>query len=77
MTEAFFVVLLVLHFGFWAWLTGCYMRPSLEINLLHTGILSFFFWSIYMWAFPLFGFLASLAWGLSVKNSSSTERREA
>jgi hypothetical protein len=65
------IALLVLHFGFWSWVTGSYIRLSLQINLVHYGVLAFLFWSLFSWGFPLFAFLSSLAWGRYVEFPSS------
>lgn len=61
------VLLLVMHFGLWTWLTGT--DVSLIFNARQYGSTGIAFWasSLFYWGCPVFGFLASLAWGLYVR----------
>jgi len=61
------VLFLVLHFGFWSWLTGAHL--SLVAAIRWYGFMRAAFWAsvIFYWGCPVFGFLASLAWGFYVR----------
>jgi len=61
------VLLLILHFGFWSWLTGTHRNPILEARAYGSLTLGFWFSAVFFWGFPVLGFLASLVWGLYVK----------
>ncbi len=60
----FSILLLLSHFGLWGWETWNYVSIPREIQI-------YGFWSLGIWvsttfyfAFPVFGFLSSLAWGV-------------
>ena len=61
--------LLVLHFSLWAWMTGSWADPLLEIHTY--GLKSFGIWvsAMFYFGFPVIGFLSSIAWGLYVRSS--------
>jgi hypothetical protein len=61
------ILILGLHFGLWAWVSGNYVSPLVEAK--HSAVLSFPFWisTIYYWGATVLGFLATAAWGAFVR----------
>jgi hypothetical protein len=66
--------LLVLHFGFWSWLTG------ISANLIHRTLEdlsldpSFLISTLFYWGFPIFGFVSTLAWAYLVRSQNQATR---
>lgn len=67
------ILLLILHFGLWSWLTGTYV--NLFVWARAYGRVSLGFWAsaAFYWGCPVIGFLASLTWGLYVKMSAKVD----
>jgi hypothetical protein len=62
------ILLLVFHFGLWAWITGSYLSFTMMDALFRYGILAFLFWTIFDCGLPIIGFLSSLTWSLYIKS---------
>jgi len=78
LTIPLMIVVLVLHFAIWAWVTGCYVNIPSSFEALRSsayyhpwkrtlGTLSLAV--IFNFGFPVIGFLASLTWALYIKLS--------
>lgn len=63
------IILLLLHFGFWSWLTGTYRNLVAEARAYGSVGLGFWISALFFWGFPIFGFFASLAWGAYLNSS--------
>jgi hypothetical protein len=61
------VLILGLHFGLWAWVSGNYVSPLVEAK--YSAVLSFRFWmsTMYYWGATALGFLATASWGAFVR----------
>lgn len=65
------ILLLILHFSFWAWLTGEHVNLVAEARSYGSVRPAFWIAVIFYWGFPVFGFLSSLIWGLYVRPQAS------
>jgi len=65
------LLLLFLHFGLWAWVTGCWVSPPQEIRAYGLGSLGIWISAAFYWGFPVIGFFSSLIWGLYVRLPTS------
>lgn len=61
------VALLVIHFGFWAWVTGNWANPILEMHLYRVISLGMWISILFYFGFPVIGLFASIAWGTYVR----------
>lgn len=64
------ILLLILHFGFWSWLTGTHASPVREAGAYGSMGLAFLISMMFYWGFPVLGFLAALMWGLCTRESA-------
>jgi len=67
------IFILILHFGFWSWLTGTHPNPLALAQNYGFIRLSFWISLVFYWGFPVIGLLSSLAWGLYVTVLAETE----
>lgn len=67
------LVLLILHFSFWSWLSGTHQNSLAAAHAYYSQWaslpLEFWFWAIFFWGFPLLGFLSSIAWGACINRN--------
>jgi hypothetical protein len=63
------ILLLLLHFGLWAWVTASYVSLFCETRYYGFGSFAFYISTFFYFGFPVLGFLSSLAWGVYIKSS--------
>ena len=64
--------LLLVHFGFWSWLTGTHVNLLNEARRYHSVGPAFWVSICFYWGFPALGFLASLAWAFFLRTATLT-----
>jgi hypothetical protein len=64
--------LLLLHFGLWSWATGMHANLLYLLRIYGSPKPAFWISALFYWGFPVFGFLASVAWALYVKMPTAT-----
>lgn len=68
--ESLSLVLLFLHFGLWAWVSGCWVSPMQEVRVYGIGSLGFWISIAFYLGFPVLGFLSTLGWALNERSAS-------
>ena len=58
------LVLLLLHFGLWAWVSGCWVSPIQEVRVYGIRGLGIWISTAFYLGFPVLGFLSTLSWAL-------------
>ena len=64
------LVLLLLHFSLWAWVSGCWVSPTQEVRVYGLRSLGIWISTAFYLGFPVLGFLSTLSWALN--NRSAT-----
>jgi hypothetical protein len=67
--EGLSLVLLLLHFGLWAWVSGCWVNPVWEVRDYGIGGLGIWISTAFYLGFPVFGFLSTLSWALNERSA--------
>jgi hypothetical protein len=62
--ESLSLVLLFLHFGLWAWVSGYWVSPMWEVRVYGIGSLGIWISTAFYIGFPVLGFLSTLSWAL-------------
>jgi hypothetical protein len=57
-------VLVILHFGLWAWVSGCWVSPLQEVRVYGIGSLGIWISTAFYLGFPVLGFLSTLSWAV-------------
>jgi hypothetical protein len=64
------ISLLVVHFGLWAWVSGMWIDPMVEIHFYRENIVAGVISTTCHFGPPVLGLLASLSWGKYVRDIS-------
>ena len=59
------LVSLFLHFGLWAWVSGCWVSPMQEVRVYGIGGLGIWISTAFYLGFPVLGFLSTLGWAVN------------
>jgi hypothetical protein len=68
-SEGLSLVLLFLHFGLWAWVSGCWVSPMQEVRIYGIGGLGICISRAFYFGFPVLGFLSTLGWALHERSA--------
>lgn len=68
--ELLVVGLLLLHFGLWAWLSGCWVSPIQEVHIYGIRGLGIWISTAFYLGFPVLGFLSTLSWALRDRSAT-------
>ena len=68
--ELLVVGLLLLHFGLWAWLSGCWVSPIQEVHICGIRGLGIWISTAFYLGFPVLGFLSTLSWALRDRSAT-------
>jgi hypothetical protein len=68
--EGLSLALLFLHFGLWAWASGCWVNPMWEVRDYGIGGLGIWISTAFYLGFPVLGFLSTLSWALNERSAT-------
>lgn len=65
------LILLLFHFGLWAWVSGCWVSPIQEVRVYGIGSLGIWISTAFYFGFPVLGFSSTLSWALYSRSPSA------
>jgi hypothetical protein len=68
--ESVSLILLLLHFGLWAWVSGCWVSPIQEVRVYGIGGLGIWISTAFYFGFPVLGFLSTLSWAINERSAT-------
>jgi hypothetical protein len=69
--ESLSLIVLLLHFGLWAWVSGCWVSPIQEVRVYGIGSLGIWISTAFHFGFPVLGFLSTSSWAFHDRSATA------